>query len=64
MRDDGCGIAPGRLEEAAAQGRMGITQAIIGRVESLGGSVSLKSAPGAGTEWELTAPADGPGPTA
>ncbi|MFC0314782.1 MacS family sensor histidine kinase [Gordonia phosphorivorans] len=64
VRDDGCGIAPGRLEEAAAQGRMGITQAIIGRVESLGGSVSLKSAPGAGTEWELTAPADGPGPTA
>lgn len=64
VRDDGCGIAPGRLEEAAAQGRMGITRAIIGRVESLGGSVSLKSAPGAGTEWELTAPADGPGPTA
>ncbi|GAA4755171.1 DUF5931 domain-containing protein [Gordonia alkaliphila] len=56
VRDDGCGIAPGRLEEAAAQGRMGISRSIIGRVESLGGSVSLKSAPGAGTEWELTAP--------
>ncbi len=57
VRDDGAGIAPGRLREAAAEGRMGITRSIIGRVEALGGRAVLESAPGAGTEWELTVPA-------
>ncbi|GAA3954301.1 MacS family sensor histidine kinase [Gordonia caeni] len=58
LRDDGCGIAPGRLAQAKAEGRMGISRSIIDRVETLGGTVSLVSAPGAGTEWELTIPAD------
>ncbi|MEZ5212886.1 MacS family sensor histidine kinase [Gordonia sp. (in: high G+C Gram-positive bacteria)] len=56
LRDDGRGIAPGRLNQAAAEGRMGISRSIIGRIEALGGSVALESAPGAGTEWELTIP--------
>lgn len=58
IRDDGVGIAPGRLAEAVAQGRMGISKSIVGRVESLGGTAVLESAPGAGTEWELTIPVE------
>ncbi|WP_124708889.1 MacS family sensor histidine kinase [Gordonia insulae] len=58
VRDDGVGIAPGRLEEARRQGRMGISTSIVGRVESLGGTATLDSAPGAGTEWELTIPVE------
>ena len=56
IRDDGDGIAPGRIEAAAAEGRMGIARSIIGRIEGLGGTALLESAPGAGTEWELTIP--------
>ncbi len=56
LRDDGTGIAPGRLAQARAEGRMGIARSVIGRIEELGGAVSLESAPGAGTEWELTVP--------
>jgi signal transduction histidine kinase len=56
VRDDGVGIAPGRVREAAAQGRLGISQAIVGRIESLGGTACLESTPGEGTEWELTVP--------
>lgn len=56
VRDDGVGITPGRLDEAAAQGRLGISQAIVGRIESLGGTAHLDSAPGQGAEWELTVP--------
>lgn len=56
VRDDGIGIEPGRLGEAAAQGRLGIAQSIVGRIDSLGGTAHLVSAPGEGTEWELTVP--------
>ncbi len=38
VRDDGPGIAPGRLEQAAAEGRLGVAQSIRGRVEDLGGT--------------------------
>ncbi len=57
VRDDGTGIAPGRLREATDEGRMGVSHSIIGRIEDLGGSARLESEPGAGTEWELTVPA-------
>ena len=53
VRDDGPGIAPGRLDEAAAQGRMGVQGSICGRIHELGGSAELRTSP-AGTEWELT----------
>ncbi len=56
LRDDGTGIEDGRLAHAAAEGRMGISRSIVGRIESIGGQASLDSAPGAGTEWELTIP--------
>ena len=56
MRDEGPGIAEGRLEEAAAQGRLGVAQSVLGRMTDLGGTASLESTPGEGTEWELTVP--------
>ncbi len=59
VRDDGAGIDPGRLAAAAAQGRLGVAAAIVGRIEALGGRVVLDSSPGAGTDWELTVPIHG-----
>ncbi|ORB75869.1 MacS family sensor histidine kinase [Mycobacterium scrofulaceum] len=56
VRDDGVGIAAGRLDEAAGQGRLGISQSIVGRLASLGGTAQLHSEPGEGTEWELRVP--------
>jgi signal transduction histidine kinase len=56
VRDDGVGIADGRLAQAAAEGHMGVTKSIVGRLESLGGKAELTTSPGAGTEWELTVP--------
>lgn len=56
VRDEGPGIAEGRLEAAAAEGRMGVTGSIRGRLADLGGTAQLVTAPGAGTEWELTVP--------
>jgi len=53
VRDDGPGIAPGRLAQAARDGRLGVAQSIRGRIEDLGGSVDVHSAPGQGTEVEL-----------
>ncbi|OBH97644.1 MacS family sensor histidine kinase [Mycobacterium scrofulaceum] len=62
IRDDGVGIAAGRLEEAAGQGRLGISQSIVGRLISLGGSAQLRSEPGEGAEWELCVPRAGGAP--
>jgi signal transduction histidine kinase len=59
VRDDGVGIPAGRLEEAARQGRLGISKSIVGRLDSLGGSAQLHSRPGEGTEWELSIPRAG-----
>ena len=56
VRDDGVGIAAGRLDEARRQGRLGVAQSIVGRIESLGGRALLDSDEGIGTEWELTVP--------
>ncbi len=53
VRDDGPGIVPGRLEQAARDGRLGVAQSIRGRVEDLGGTVCVQSTPGQGTEVEL-----------
>jgi signal transduction histidine kinase len=56
IRDDGVGIADGRLEEAVGEGRFGIAKSIVGRMNWLGGSAKLTTGPGCGTEWELTIP--------
>jgi signal transduction histidine kinase len=58
VRDDGAGIRPGRLDEAAAEGRIGVAESIRGRVADLGGRVRINSAPGEGTEVEITVPVD------
>ncbi len=56
VRDDGPGIPAGRLEEAAAGGRLGVARSIRGRIEQVGGTVSWVSTPGQGTEVELSVP--------
>jgi signal transduction histidine kinase len=56
VRDDGPGISDGRLAEAEAQGRLGVSGSIRGRMRDLGGTAQLTSGPGQGTEWELSVP--------
>src|SRR2546430_356466 len=46
VRDEGPGIADGRLAQAEAEGRLGIAQSIRGRIADLGGTVTITSAPG------------------
>jgi signal transduction histidine kinase len=59
VRDDGRGLAPSRLAEARAEGRLGVASSIEGRVRDLGGTMVVESAPGAGTEIELRVPVEG-----
>ncbi|QKE03429.1 histidine kinase [Nocardioides marmotae] len=55
VRDEGPGIPAGRLEQAAAEGRLGVSESIRGRVADLGGTATLTT--GAfGTEWEIVVP--------
>ena len=56
VRDDGPGIPEGRLEASAAEGRLGVQQSIVGRMRDLGGTATVHTAPGQGTEWELAVP--------
>ena len=56
LRDDGPGFAPGRLETAEAEGRIGVARSLRGRLAELGGSATVTSRPGAGTEVELRVP--------
>ena len=61
VRDNGVGITPDEVVQAAEAGRMGIKDSIVGRMGALGGSAMLKTSPGAGTEWELRFPIEGEG---
>ncbi|MCT2586497.1 MacS family sensor histidine kinase [Actinophytocola gossypii] len=56
VRDDGVGIAPGRLAEAEREGRLGIASSMRGRIADLGGTIAVETEPGAGVEWELKVP--------
>jgi signal transduction histidine kinase len=56
IRDDGPGMPPERLAEAAAEGRLGVSHAITGRMRDIGGSADISSTPGAGTEVRLRVP--------
>jgi signal transduction histidine kinase len=56
VRDDRAGIPSRRLAEAESAGRMGVARSIRGRVTDLGGTITLDSAPGTGTEWEVRVP--------
>ena len=55
VRDEGPGIAAGRLEQAEREGRLGVTSSIRGRLLDLGGRAELSTG-GYGTEWELVVP--------
>ncbi len=56
VRDEGPGIPAGRLDQAAADGRLGVAQSIRGRMRELGGATAITSTPGQGTEVELRIP--------
>jgi signal transduction histidine kinase len=53
VRDDGIGTTTARLEQARADGHLGVSQSIRGRITDLGGSATVRTTPGEGTEWEL-----------
>jgi signal transduction histidine kinase len=59
VRDEGPGIPEGRLEAAAADGRLGVSESIRGRVADLGGTATVATGPD-GTEWELVVPRSTP----
>jgi signal transduction histidine kinase len=60
VRDEGPGIPEGRLEAAEADGRLGVSMSIRGRVADLGGTARLTTG-AEGTEWELVVPRGTPG---
>ena len=53
VRDDGVGIEDGQLADAEVGGRMGVSRSIRGRVADVGGTLTLDTGPGRGTEWEV-----------
>ncbi len=53
VRDDGPGVDGGQLADAELAGRMGVSRSIRGRVADLGGTLTLHTHPGQGTEWEV-----------
>ena len=53
VRDTGVGFDPA----AVADDRLGVRESIIGRMERTGGTATITSSPGTGTEVELFAPA-------
>jgi signal transduction histidine kinase len=55
VRDEGPGIPAGRFEEAAAAGRLGVSQSIVGRLTDLGGTATLTTGD-EGTQWQLVVP--------
>ena len=63
VRDDGPGIPEGRLADAEREGRLGVALSIRGRLRDLGGTAEWISAPGQGTEVELTVPKPKPAAT-
>ena len=56
VRDEGPGVTDDRLATAAAEGRLGVAQSMRGRVRDLGGTTTLTSTPGHGTEVEFDVP--------
>lgn len=55
VRDEGPGIPEGRLDTAAASGRLGVAESIRGRIRDLGGEAVLSTG-SYGTEWEFRVP--------
>jgi signal transduction histidine kinase len=57
VRDDGIGFVVDE-DRSAADGRLGITRSMRGRIEQAGGTMRIQSTPGRGTEVEFRIPAD------
>lgn len=55
VRDAGPGIPDGRLDDAAAEGRLGVRESICGRIADLGGECRLDTG-SYGTEWVFSVP--------
>jgi signal transduction histidine kinase len=56
VRDSGRGVEEGRLERAAAEGRLGVSSSIVGRLTDLGGDARIESGPAGGTTVHLSLP--------
>jgi signal transduction histidine kinase len=56
VRDNGVGFRSERLDEAAEAGRLGISQSMRGRIADCGGTTTIDSRPGEGTEVEFWVP--------
>jgi len=56
VRDDGIGFPPERPAEAAEAGRLGIAQSMRGRIADCGGTTTIDSRPGQGSEVEFWIP--------
>jgi signal transduction histidine kinase len=56
VADDGCGMEPERVEQALAEGHIGLASAAA-RVAALGGTLSVDSTPGEGTRVVVELPA-------
>ena len=52
IRDEGSGFEP----DTVADDRRGIAESIVGRMQRAGGNATITSAPGSGTEVELSLP--------
>jgi signal transduction histidine kinase len=59
VRDNGVGMPAGRLEEAAAAGRLGASSSIRGRLADLGGTAEFTARDGAGVTVRMRAPKHG-----
>ncbi|WP_206665766.1 MacS family sensor histidine kinase [Pedococcus bigeumensis] len=59
VRDNGVGMPAGRLDEAAAAGRLGASSSIRGRLSDLGGTAEYSGREGAGVTVRMRAPKDG-----
>lgn len=61
VRDNGAGMPPGRLEEAAVGGRLGVASSIRGRLRDLGGEAEWVGREGGGVTVRMRAPKHAPG---
>lgn len=56
VRDNGAGMPPGRLEEAGAEGRLGVASSIRGRLRDAGGDAEWVGREGSGVTVRMRAP--------
>lgn len=59
VRDNGVGMPPGRLEQASADGRLGVASSIRGRLRDCGGDAEWASREGGGVTVRMRAPKAG-----